>query len=247
MRSTLVLLALALPAAADDKKTDDLEKKALDIVKQVGDLHKNAKTMHTEVQVVSEIDDGSGKKQVKSTATHDLQRPKHFAMRTRVDGDAQAGPDLISDGKKVFVHAKKQKQYTEDDCLDIADLTTTILPLGMPFTGMLFQNVLGEDPEKALMEGVTACSYAGKEKVNGTEAHHLKFEQPGLKWELWVAAEGQPFVLKAHSALDANDRKITTTETYQNWKVDVPPSKEAFTFTPGNDAKKVQSIDPGTT
>jgi hypothetical protein len=141
------------------------------------------------------------------------------------------------------VHAKKLKQYTEDDAADMATIGQTLLQYGKANTGILFQNVLAENPYDALMEGVTKCTYAGKEKVDGEEAHHLKFEQPNLNWELWVATGDKPYVLKVLSVLEADSGgKVSTVETYRNWKVDAAPAKDAFGFTPDGEAKKVKQI-----
>jgi len=245
--TALTLALVTLLARADEKKKDEkkdpLEPKALEILKQVGALHKDAKSMHVEGSVVTDLDNGDGKRQIKSEIVYDLERPNRFAMKTRLDGDKGAGPDVVSDGKKLFVHAKRVKQYTEDDASKgLADLGPMLLQFGQANTGILFQNVLAEDPYEQLMEGVTAASYAGKEKVNGTDTHHLKFEQPGMNWELWIAAEGKPFVLKASSGRENDNGKMTTVETYKNWKVDAAPAKETFTYTPGTESKKVDQI-----
>jgi hypothetical protein len=250
MRSCLVLTALTLSVAllsarADDaKKDDELSPKVLEILKQVGDLHKNAKTMHADASVVTNLEGENGKKEIKSEASYDFERPKSFALKTRLDGSADAGPDLVSDGKKVYIHAKKQKQYTEDGAADdMAAIGVMVLQLGTPNTGILFQNVLAENPYDALMEGVTKCTYAGKEKVNGEDTHHMKFEQPGMNWELWVAATGKPVVLKALSIREGDNGKAMTVETYKNWKIDEPAPKEAFSFKPSAELKKVEQIE----
>jgi len=253
MRSSLVLTALVLAMAVlragadDDKKSDAIQKKATDIVKQVGDLHKNAKSMHAEASVVTDAESDGQKRQVKSEAVFDVQRPNHFAVRTRMDGKADAGRDLICDGKKLYIVDKGLKQYTQDDAEDLQGIGRQLLgQLRTPATGILFQNVLADDPYDQLMEGVTDATYAGKEKVDGQEAHHLTFEQPGMHWELWVAAEGKPWVLKARTVFDRGEQgKAVTVETYKNWKVDETPAKEAFAFTPGEQAKKVDEFGSG--
>jgi hypothetical protein len=171
-----------------------------------------------------------------------MEKPNHFSLRTKLDGDPKSGPDVVCDGKKLYLQAKKLKQYVEDDAADLPTIGQSLLGVGKANTGILFQNVLADNPYEALMEGVTKCTYAGKEKVNGEETHHLKFEQPNLNWELWVAAEGKPYVLKVLSVLEGDNGKVSTIETYRNWKVDAEPAKDAFTFTPDGEAKKVKEI-----
>jgi hypothetical protein len=247
MRKTLVLSALGLalvvlPAGADDaKKANELDKKVLDLVKQLSDVYRNAKSLHVEADVSSSIGDGEQKRLVKCEAVYDLEKPNLFSLKTRLDGDAQAGPDVVCDGKKLLTHAKRLKQYTEGDAPEEwSGFGRVIGGFGRAMTGMLFPNLLTDDPYETLMDGVTACSYAGKEKVDGMEAHHLKFEQPRLNWELWVAAEGKPVVLKAYSSQTLENGKADTTETYKNWKIDSAPSKETFSINPPEGSKKVK-------
>jgi hypothetical protein len=251
MRRFLVLPALTLalatlPARADDAKKSDLDPKALDILKQAAAIHKDAKSMHVEALILSDQESDKGKRQVKTEAVYDMAKPNHFALKTKMDGKPQLGLDLICDGKKVFVIAKGPNQYSEAaGFTSLAEVGPELQRLRLPRTGILFQNVLTADPYESLMEGVTGASIAGTEKVDGTEAHHLKFEQPGLNWELWVASTGKPVVLKARSVLEGGEGKITVVETYKNWKIDAAPAKDAFTFSPDAESKKVDEIEPG--
>jgi hypothetical protein len=253
MRRFLVLPALTLALAtllvrADDAKKSDLEPKVLDILKQVAAIHKDAKSMHVEATIVSDQVSDENKKHIDTEGIFDMETPNHFSLKTlktKADGKAEPGPDLICDGKKMYLLDKGRKQYIEEDAVEnLPDIGKKLPELQLPYTGMLFQNVLNENPYDALMEGVTACSYAGTEKVNGTEAHHLKFDQPGLKWELWVATTGKPVVLKALSNLEGGNGKATVVETYKNWKIDTPIAKDAFTFTPDAETKKVNAFRP---
>jgi hypothetical protein len=125
---------------------------------------------------------------------------------------------------------------------DLADIGQALPNFGHPTTGMLFQNVLTEEPEDLLLEGATACTYVGREKVGEAAAHHLTVKQAELEWEVWVAAEGKPFVLKVISRTGGEGMKVVTVETYRNWKIDHAPKDETFKFDPPADAKKVKSF-----
>jgi putative intracellular protease/amidase len=144
-------------------------------------------------------------------------------------------------------YAAKPKQYTQTKApTDWQEVGMSLLRLGRPNTGMLFVNVLAADPYEQLMDGVNTCSYAGKEKVGAVEAHHLKFSQDQFDWEMWVAAEGKPLVVKmTRTRLGDDGNKITVEELYRNWKLDTPPSKGVFSFSPPKDATKVESLEGG--
>ena len=73
----------------------------------------------------------------------------------------------------------------------------------------------------------------------------MKFSQDGFDWELWVAADGKPIVLKMIRTGEGPDGKITTTETYKNWKLDGAMNKDTFTFSAPSGAKKVDDFQEG--
>src|SRR5262249_23170333 len=149
----------------------------------------------------------------------------------RLKGDKKTGLDLISTGKNSFAHALKVQEYTEDSApAEMAEIGRWVLRFGHMNTGILFQNVLTEDPYETLMDGVTECSYAGEEKVGSASAHHLTFKQAEFDWELWIASGDQPLVLKASSTRKNDEFKMVTVETYSNWKFNGPVDDKAFQF-----------------
>src|SRR5262249_37271197 len=113
-----------------------------------------------------------------------------------------------------------------------------------PNVGMLFGNIMIDDPYETLMSGVTECSYAGTEKINGIPAHRLTFKQPQFDWELFVAAEGKPFVLRKTNLRSADHPQAASAERYSNWKIQDSVDKKQFALTPAKDSKKVDEINP---
>jgi hypothetical protein len=249
MRYAISIMALVVIAVgngvADDKKraANELDKKVVDIVKQVGALYENTKSLHVDATLATTIQEGENKREIDIIAAFDLERPNHFALRSRHANDANAGLEVFCDGKKLSMQGRRLKQYTETDApADLAEVGQALMRFGPGPSGMLFQNLLAQKPGDALMEGVTACSYAAIEKVAGAMAHHLKFTQPEFDWELWVAADGKPLVLKMSSSRATDAGKVTMVETYKDWKLDTPPAKDAFHFTAPADAKKMKAF-----
>ena len=46
--------------------------------------------------------------------------------------------------------------------------------------------LLANQPQLFLLEGVTSARHLGTQSIDGTACDHLAFEQPFLSWELWV-------------------------------------------------------------
>jgi hypothetical protein len=238
-------LASASPGVTRHLRADDqIDKKVVEIVKQTGDLYKNAKSFHVEGTFVSKVESGDEKRDINIKAVYDIERPNRLSLKTEFNGNAAKGPDIIADGKTFTVHGKERKQYTQEESPpSLAEIGIKLLQYGPATTGMMFGNVLAEDPAQLLMDGVNSCSYVGKDKVEGTPVHRMKFSQDGFDWELWVAAEGKPYILRMIRIGEGPDGKVTTTETYKNWKLDGTIDKDLFTFKAPEGVKKVDEFE----
>ncbi len=242
-RALALAIVVPMTVVAARAADDNLDKKVVEIVKKAGDLYKNAKTLHVDGTLVTTVEGDGDKKNLKVTAVYDIAKPAELSIRTKIDGDASKGPDVIATGKKLIVYRKAMKQYMEvDQPGTLGEVGLSLLQQGPSNVGMLFANILGDDPGDLLMDGVTACSYVGMDKVDGKPVHRMKFTQMQFDWELWVASEGKPVVLRMVSITKAGDSTITTTETYKDWKIDATPAKDAFTFTAPKDATKVDEF-----
>jgi hypothetical protein len=238
-------LALLVHGTAAQSRADDaIDKKAVEIVKQTGELYKSAKSFHAEATFETKAADAGEKPGTTVKAVYDMERPNRLSLKTEIDGDRAKGPEIISDGKKLTIYGKARKQYTQESSPEsLGEIGMMLLQIGPSMTGMLVGNVLGDDPADLLMQGVTSCSYVGKDKVDGTPVHRMKFSQDEFDWELWVAAEGKPYILRMIRIFDGPGGKTTTTETYKNWKLDGTIAKETFTFSPPDGVTKVDEFE----
>jgi thiol-disulfide isomerase/thioredoxin len=113
-----------------------------------------------------------------------------------------------------------------------------------------------DDPAESLLEGVTSAQYVGEEKLGDVSAHRLSFVQPGgngddMKWDLWIAAEGNPLVLQI--VYDHGEQQVRTPagiktirvsiiDKLQDWEIDPALPEDAFVFTAPEGAKRVRSL-----
>jgi hypothetical protein len=119
-----------------------------------------------------------------------------------------------------------------------------LFSLGIPNAGILFRNLLSDDPSETLMTGVLSCAYAGIERIDDRAAHYLKFSQADFNWELWVAEEGPPVVLKMRSVF-AGDRGTVFVESYRQWEIDGRFPEGSFKFEVPQRSKKVDRLSAG--
>jgi hypothetical protein len=242
----LAMLVVLVPfgAFADDKDHPELDKKTLEVMKKLGPFYKDAKSMRTEAAVETVITPEEGEKRtVKAKVTIEFKRPNLFSLRAKMANNDKAGPEVICDGKSLYIHARALKQYRESKAptgLDV--IGREMLRLDPGITGILFIDALQDDPAEALLDNVTKGEHLGMDKIDGKEAHHLKFKQEGLDWEMWVASGDEPWVMKVSSVREAPNGKIATVETYSKWKLNDEPTKDIFTFKAPDDAKKVKTI-----
>jgi hypothetical protein len=237
-------LAVLLAGAARPAEDEKLDNKAVGVLKLVGEPFKGARTIHVESKVAFTRTDDKGKRVTNSESTTDAQQPNHFSFRSRRVGE-DGGVCMVCDGKNLFAATRVMKEYTQTPAPDdLFKMGQSLTVLGLMNTGMLLLDVFSEDPCESLMNGVNTCSYAGKEKVGDAEAHHVKCTQDGFEWEVWVAAEGKPLLLKVHAAGSAGGgATFDLVQTFHNWKFGGAPPKDVFTYTPPPDARKVQNLD----
>jgi peroxiredoxin/outer membrane protein assembly factor BamB len=247
------------PRAAAPKPTPPASQKeppsADEVVRRLADFYKKNKTFKVDVTQKIVIDLNGFNNTMETKAKIAVERPNRVAVRTTSE---QLGFDVACDGGQLWVSVPQLKQYTEADAPDSLDeiFANPVLAASGGGKGPLFE-LFYADPYVTLMQGVTKTEYLGREKIGDVDAHHLKFEQEEVDWELWVAAQNEPRVLKASFDLAKSLRasglgneqlknaKMTSVQQYKNWQFNLELNNEAFSFKPSADAKKVDDFGGG--
>lgn len=197
---------------------------------------------------------GSGKKSsIESVCRVCLERPNRLAIRQEKGIQACT---IVCDGQKLYTYQPVLRRYTVDDAPnDIADAGESL-----PF---LFQNLrpflvclFKKQPSHEMLEGVTRARYVGREKLDGDELHRLSFEQKLFDWQVWVT-EGQQVLVrqmqadmtkqmtrmaKGKSPSPTKLIRMTMTQVFKDWQLDVECPPDAFKFEPPEGAEKVESL-----
>lgn len=238
----MVVVALG-PAPARDGADHPIDDKTAEVMKKLGATYKDAKSLQCQATIETTVARGEDPpRKIDMRATLMWQRPNLFRLRSDDVKVKGSGLDVVSDGTNLYAQNRAPKEFIERKAPGkFSPIGLMLLDIGSESTGMLFQNLLSDDSAETLLEGITEGRHVGMEKVGGKECHHLRFMQMGNLWELWVAAEGDAYVLKMKSIGEMPAHtKQETTETYTNWKRNFEPAKDAFKFTPTAGATKVE-------
>ena len=109
-------------------------------------------------------------------------------------------------------------------------------------TGMLFANVLGDDPADLLMQGVNSCSYVGKDKVgrhagpsHEVQSGWIRLGIVGRSRREAIYSENGPNRREPRRQ-DDHDRDLQELEA--RWR----DRQRTFTFSAPNGVKKVDEL-----
>lgn len=127
--------------------------------------------------------------------------------------------------------------------------------------------LLTADPAGYLLEGVTSGAVIDDTPFLGQPAWRLRFEQPGLSWDVWISAEEKPVLLGYRPSLErylANasqamlrqgkiDRETAANSSasmsmsfvFTDWKFDHATESETFGFLIPADSRRVKSLTEG--
>jgi hypothetical protein len=72
-------------------------------------------------------------------------------------------------------------------------------------------------PAKALVPPTTTGGWVGRETLDGQQTEHLTFADTGVKWEIWLASEGDSLPKKAMVEFSENPRLKKTEVTFSDW------------------------------
>jgi peroxiredoxin len=206
------------------------------------------RTMHAELQ--GHVEDLS------EQMTLAIQRPNRLAWHVENEGQ---GIDVVSDGTNLTIHSAELKRYTQEKAPasfqeeSFQELSNHPLFGDATGDGIFFLKLLADDPYAAVTQGVGSVSYAGKETVGGKPSWHLKLAQEAFDWDLWIAADGQPVVVRvshdltkklAADGVQADGARLTSTQDFTEWQWSVQPSADTFAFSPPAGSSKVDSFAP---
>jgi len=163
------------------------------VLRTMGGYLQHAERFRFRVDEVSDrIEDNGARTQYEVYSDVAVHRPN----RLRADSRGDAGREAIFyDGHSLTVMDFQTMDYRRSvvpDSIDAAlDYAAQKLGLTAPLEDLVYS-----DPYKVLIENVQQGEYLGVQQVRGQSAHHLRFTQQTIDWQIWVADNWEPVPLK---------------------------------------------------
>ena len=225
-----LLLCAATVTGAAQARADD----AVEILKKMTGYVNAQQTILTafdsDIEVVT---DDLQKIQFTSSGQIMLSRPDKLRV-SRTGGYADV--ELVFDGKKATVYGKNIGAYAQADFSgnvdELIDKMRADFGVEAPGADLLLSRSFD-----VLMTGVYDAKHIGRGVIDGVECEHLAFRTSDTDWQIWVEPGANPiprkFIITSKGVTGAPQYTLKI----KDWKTNVPPSADAFTFKPAAEAK----------
>lgn len=229
-RSALVgAISINLQACGAQEATTDAERLARgrELVQQMSARLAAATDVSVTTAEIRDVVGSSGAKtSVSLTGEYVVRRPDRFYAK-RTGG---RGFEAWYDGKMVTVAAHQDKVFAQAPMPETIDRTLDALAerydLPLPLGDLLYSS-----PEKALLADTTTGGYAGTENVDGTPCYHLRFQDAGVGWELWLPVNGEPLPKRFKTVQEKRKGQPVTDVTFTAWNLAAQTAGARFTPT----------------
>lgn len=240
--------------AAEIKTAPDLAASsitALSVIDQCSAFYSKQSAIRVESTLTLAIEGAEAGETELSRQSFAFERPNKFALRNK---SGQPGMTLVSDGSKLSVAMPDEKQYSETAAP--ASMSALLEHPGISAAahgphGYFLLNLAADNPrDTILLGGEVQANYIGREDLGGQAAHRLTlgFEEGDM--ELWIAAAGDPLVLKASMkqgvvepvGTDESRQTVRLVETFQNWQFYATVQPGDFVLQPSADFRKVDDL-----
>ncbi len=178
----------------------------------------------TTTEVRDVVRASGAKASVTLTAEYAMRRPDRFYVKST----GARSLEVWYNGKIVTVASHQHKVFGQAPMPETVDRTFDALAerydLPLPLADLFYSA-----PEKALLSEKTTGGYAGTETVAGTACHHLKFQDVGVRWELWLPMQGELLPKRFKVVQEKRTGEPVTDVTFTAWNLGAPADQARFT------------------
>ncbi len=218
------------------------DSKAIDILKKMSDfIAKQKRFSFSATNILDEISESGEKIQTKTHQTFYINRAEGQKLACDIKSDKK-NRYFVYDGKKIILYDRDKNVYATVDAPDTIDsmLDMIIAKYGvnLPLIDILF-----DDPFLAMSAEIQSAKYAGTEKVEGKQCHHLIFKQSEIDWEIWIQTGNKPLPIKLAITYKSLQGTPKFASIISNWNLSPEFKENQFSFKPPAKAEKVE-IEP---
>jgi hypothetical protein len=157
-----------------------------------------------------------------------IRRPDR--LLADVNGD-DGETKMMYDGKNFVVYGVQRKKYVSipasGEIGKMLDFAEDRIGLDFPLSPLL-----GDNPARALLEGVTTGGPVGTAMIDGVRCRHFYFVQsPDLNMELWLEDNDRALPHRLFITYNLLPGRPTFSAELSDWDFSIHPSDSDFVFT----------------
>lgn len=249
-----LMLALPLMATAADQAgkkkaapaataapASDIDPAALAALDRMGEALRKLQQFQLVSEASTDVVLDSGQKiALDGQVTYRVQRPNHIFVELKSDRRLR---QLFYDGHTMTVYAPKLKYYASVDQVDktLGELAITARDdygIEFPLADLFFWGT-----EHVSRDAIKSAFYVGPATLDGEAVDQYAFRQEGADWQLWLSkASALPQKLVITSR---DDPAMPQYVSRLRWNTNATSDAKSFTFTPPDDAKRIEIVPIG--
>jgi hypothetical protein len=223
-------------ATSETTSLDSIEKKALEVLKQMSDVLSSSPAYTFKALIVKEqVLDSGQKLQYDSTILVKMQRPNALFVN-EISG---AKKQMMWYHDTTFTLLDKKNNFyattqTPDNTEDMLDFIMENYSINLPLADFVFK-----EPYSILTENVISGFYVAEVEVNGIKTHHLAFHQDNVDWQIWIDAEGDPVPIKFVITYRDLESVPQFAAFFKEWNLSPDFKTNEFVYQPSKSAVKI--------
>jgi hypothetical protein len=231
----LALLAIVAPAVR--AQAPAVDPAAVQILKRMTDYLGSLKqvSVHTQTTLEDLLETGQ-RVDFEISANVTISRPNKIRAERMGDVISQV---FYYDGKTLTLHNPADNVYATEPAPGtiegVLDFARESLGISVPIADLVYRNAF-----ELLMKDVTFAAVVGKSVIGGVKCDHLAFRRPGVDFQVWVAASGQPLPQKYVVTDTSSPALISVSTVMSDWNVTPAVVDARFVFVPPQGAKKIE-------
>jgi hypothetical protein len=182
---------------------------------------------------------GSGGVQQIALTRETIVRRKPDRLYSKTAGDSEN--EAWYDGVGITVVLHREKVFGQARMPETLDKTLDSMHerygVALPVADFVYTS-----PAKALLTKTTTGGWVGRETLDGQPTDHLSFSDTGVKWQLWVASDGDPVPKKLIAEFTDNARLRKAEAVFNEWSFSPQIASDRFTPTVPEDYEGIAIV-----